>query len=92
MILILKRGTDIRVLRGISLVTRRVLVSGERCLLIHHQRGDGLAFSERYLQTYDAVVGVASNGIDALLWILRPVLKDWTPVEMDPSRFIDPDD
>ncbi len=92
MILVLKRGSDIRILRGISMVTRRVSVSGEKCLLLHHQDGGGSAFGEDYIRTYDSIVGVASNGIDKLLWILRPVLKDWTPVEMDPSRFIDPDE
>lgn len=51
MIVVLKRGTDVRVLRGIDMVDRR-----GQAVLIHHTRGDGMAFTEDYLATYDQAV------------------------------------
>jgi hypothetical protein len=70
MIVIFRRGTDCRVLRNIRRVSHQDTRSAGRCVLFHHARGDGLALTESYVSTYDAVV--ATDGHRRLLWIVRP--------------------
>lgn len=69
MIVILRRGDDCRVLRGIHSISTRELVGGGKTTLFQPR----CMFTADYLSTYDAIVAVGPGaGRDLIHWIKEP--------------------
>lgn len=66
MILVLRRGGDTRVLRGLHSVDQRE-IRGTMYWLISHNReaGNGIMFTERYMLTYDIAMVIQAPRADS---------------------------